>query len=163
MPIEVDFVNTGNNHHVAIYKDEDGNLHEEVVSFFEAVQRKNLGLPIIKKRHELGWEFVFTLKQNEYFVFPNEKTGFDPNEIDLLDPENYGKISPNLFRVQKISSKNYVFNHHLETKAVDGELLKTKKMLSKISYYFIQSTAHLTNITKVRINHIGQIVQIGEY
>jgi len=162
-PIPVDFVNTGNNHHVAIYRDEKGNLQEEVVSLFEAVSRKNQDLPIIKKSHELGWEFVFTLKQNEFFVFPNEKTGFDPKEIDLLDPENFKKISPNLFRVQKISTKNYVFNHHLETGAVDGEMLKLKKMLSNVTYRFIQSTSHLESTIKVRINHLGLIVQTGEY
>jgi CRISPR-associated endonuclease Csn1 len=47
------------------------------------------------------------MKQNEYFVFPNEQTGFNPQEIDLMNPENYHLISPNLFRVQKIASKNY--------------------------------------------------------
>ena len=47
------------------------------------------------------------MKQNEYFVFPNEKTGFNPMEIDLLDPNNYAVISPNLFRVQKIGSNDY--------------------------------------------------------
>ncbi len=26
-----------------------------------------------------------TMKQNECFVFPNEKTGLNPNEIDLMD------------------------------------------------------------------------------
>lgn len=161
----VDFVNTGNNHHVAIYKDESGNLQENVVSFFDAITRKNLGMPIVEKdfRKSEGWEFLFTIKQNEYFVFPNQKTGFNPSEIDLLDPSNYDKLSPNLFRVQKISSKNYVFNHHFETKAVDGELLKLRKNLSGITYNFIQTPSKLENIVKVRINHIGKIVSIGEY
>lgn len=162
-PIPVDFVNTGNNHHVAIYRDEKGNLQEEVVSFMEAVIRKNENLPMIKKQHELGWEFLFTMKQNEYFVFPNEKTGFNPAEIDLLDPENYNKISPNLFRVQKISSKNYMFNHHHETIAVNGDMLKSKKELSEITYKFIQSTYKLEGAIKVRLNHLGKIVQVGEY
>ena len=119
--IPVDFVNTGNNHHVAVYYrpvidkrgqlvvDEAGNpkyeLEEVVVSFFEAVTRANLGQPIIDKDYKTteGWQFLFSMKQNEYFVFPNEKTGFNPKEIDLLDVENYGLISPNLFRVQKLS------------------------------------------------------------
>jgi CRISPR-associated endonuclease Csn1 len=57
-----DFVSTGNNHHVAIYRDEKGNLQEEVVSFYEAVARKNAGEPIIKKEHEKGWEFLFSMK-----------------------------------------------------------------------------------------------------
>ena len=161
----VDFVNTGNNHHVAIYKDEHGSLQENVVSFFEAITRLNHGLSIIDKdyRKSEGWEFLFSLKQNEYFVFPNKKTGFSPKDIDLLDPENYTLISPNLFRLQKISSKNYVFNHHLVTKAVDGELLKSKKDLSGLTYNFIQTPSKLKRIVKVRINHIGQIVSIGEY
>jgi CRISPR-associated endonuclease Csn1 len=127
--IPVDFVSTGNNHHVAIYEDQEGNLQEEVVSFYEAVVRKNQDLPIVNKNHPLGWKFLYTLKQNEFFVFP--AVDFDPSEIDLLDEKNYHLISPNLFRVQKISRKNYVFNHHLETMAVDGELLKLKKVTKR--------------------------------
>jgi len=194
----IDFVNTGNNHHVAIYKapvldkegqlvyDENNNLkyelQENVVSFFEATTRVNQGLAIIEKdfKESEGWQFLFSMKQNEYFVFPktekrekvNEDTGeiteeemvvFNPNEIDLLNPENYHFISPNLFRVQKLSTKNYVFNHHLETIAVTGETLKNKKMLLNITHRFIQNTVPLKNIVKVRINHIGQIVSVGEY
>lgn len=163
--IPVDFVNTGNNHHVAVYRDNKGDLQENVVSFFEATTRASLGLPIIDKdyRKNEGWEFLFSMKQNEYFVFPNEKTGFNPKEIDLMNPENYARISPNLFRVQKLSTKNYVFNHHLETQAVNGDILKSKKQLSGITYYFIQSLPPIKDIIKVRINHIGQIVTVGEY
>ncbi len=163
--IPVDFVSTGNNHHVAIYRDEKGKLQERVVSLFEAVQMVNAKEPIIDKQFNqgLGWEFLFTMKQNECFVFPNEKTGFNPSEMDLLDPKNKKLISPNLFRVQKISNKNYVFNNHLETKAIDGNILKNKKDLSGIMYYFIQTPNNLENIIKVRINHLGDIVGVGEY
>jgi CRISPR-associated endonuclease Csn1 len=103
------------------------------------------------------------MKQNECFVFPNEITGFNPNEIDLMDDNNYHLISPNLYRVQKISTKNYMFNHHLETKSVDSKMLKDRKELSNITYRFIQSCSPLSNIVKVRINHLGKIVKIGEY
>jgi len=161
----IDFVSTSNNHHVAIYRDPEGSLQEDVVSFYEAVSRRNLGLPIIDKdfKSSEGWTFLFSMKQNEYFVFPNEKTAFNPNEIDLLNPENYHLISPNLFRVQKISTKNYLFNHHLETKAVDGDTLKNKKALHGITHYFIQTPSKLGTIIKLRVNHIGQIVSVGEY
>jgi CRISPR-associated endonuclease Csn1 len=118
---------------------------------------------LIKLKKDEGWEFLFTLKQNEYFVFPNEKTGFNPSEIDLLDENNYAKISPNLFRVQKISTKNYMFTHHLETEAISGDTLKNKKELSKITYNFIQTPSNLEKIIKVRINHLGKIVHVGEY
>lgn len=155
----VDFVNTGNNHHVAIYRDEKGNLQEKVVSFFEAVMRINQGLPAIDKsfNSEKGWQFLFTLKQNEYFVFPNEKTGFNPNEIDLLDPSNYSKVSPNLFRVQKIASTNYFFRNHLET------ILNDNSLTRKTTWENIRSTNNLKGLIKVRINHLGKIVHIGEY
>lgn len=173
--IPVDFVNTGNNHHVAVYRkpvldkqgmptfDKDGNplyeLEEKVVSFYEAVARANAHLSIIDKsyRQEDGWEFLFTMKQNEYFVFPNEKDGFNPKEIDLMNPDNYSLISPNLFRVQKFSSKDYTFRHHLETN------VDSKKELQDIAWKRITSFANLNGIVKVRINHIGQIVSVGEY
>jgi CRISPR-associated endonuclease Csn1 len=156
----VDFVSTGNNHHVAIYRDQKGDLQEEVVSFYEAVHRVNEGLPIINKNKE-GFNFLFTMKQNEYFVFPAD--GFNPNEIDLLNPDNASLISPHLFRVQSISSKYYIFNHHYETKNADGKLFKTKKELSGITYIFFQNEKWLEGIIKVRINHLGQIVKVGEY
>lgn len=160
-PIPIDYVSTGNNHHVAIYQDEYGKLHEEVVSFYEAVIRKNQVLPIIDKSHKNGWKFLFTLKQNEIFVFPNDD--FDPKNIDLMDKSNKAIVSKNLFRVQKISTKNYVFNHHLETQSVGGDTFKNKKELSEITYRFYQSEKYLEGAVKVRLNHLGEIVQIGEY
>ncbi|MFW0718000.1 type II CRISPR RNA-guided endonuclease Cas9 [Pedobacter sp. N23S346] len=158
-PIPVDFVSTGNNHHVAIYKDEKGNLQERVVSLYEAVERVNQNLPIVDKTLNtyMGWEFLFTMKQNEYFIFPNEQTGFNPNEIDLLNQKNNKLISPNLFRIQKIATKNYMFRHHLET------TVEERKELANIAFVSVRSTPPLINIIKVRINHIGQIVKIGEY
>lgn len=163
----VDFVNTGNNHHVAIYRDAEGNLQEKVVSFFEAVNRRNLGLPVIDKNYKSdeGWEFLFSMKQNEYFVFPNEKTGFNPNEIDLLDPDNYSLISPNLFRVQTMSKviygnssvRDYKFRHHLET------VLNERKELKNITYKQYKTLEFAEYIVKVRVNHLGQIVSVGEY
>ncbi len=163
----VDFVNTGNNHHVAVYRDAEGNLQENVVSFYEAVTRRNAGLPIIDKDYNKseGWEFLFSMKQNEYFVFPNEKTGFNPKEIDLLSPDNYSIISQNLFRVQKFSKviygnsavRDYVFRHHLETTIND------RKELKDITFKSIKSLPIFNDVVKIRINHIGQIISVGEY
>lgn len=157
--IPVDFVSTGNNHHVAIYRDEKGNLQERVVSLFDAVQLVNAGEPVIDKQYNqgLGWQFLFTMKQNEYFVFPNEKTGFNPKEIDLLDKKNKKMISPNLFRVQKLATKNYFFRHHLET------TVEEKKELKDIAYKPQLGLGAIKDIIKVRINHLGDIVSVGEY
>ena len=187
----VDFVNTGNNHHVAIYRkpkldkngqqmtDEDGELlyelDENIVSFYEATSRAMLGIPIIDKEYksEEGWQFLFTMKQNEYFVFPRyDEQGnmiFNPLDYDeawYKNPENYAVISPNLFRVQKFSKvkannsfvRDYTFRHHLETMVTNNA-----PELRGITWQRIQSCDKLGNIIKVRVNHIGKIVSIGEY
>lgn len=157
--IVTDFVNPGNNHHIAIFRDAEGNLQEQVVSFYEAVARVSLGIPIIDREYKKdeGWEFLFTMKQNEYFVFPDKETGFDPQEYDLMNPDNYALISPHLFRVQKLSTKNYCFRHHLETNVED------RKELQEIAWKCIRTPNNLGGSIKVRINHIGQIVAVGEY
>mgnify|MGYP000734179409 CR=1 FL=1 len=152
-----DFVSLGNNHHIAIYRDEKGRLQEDVVSFYKAVARATAGDSIVNKGYniEKGWQFLFTLKQNEMFVFP--KGDFDPNKIDLMDENNYALISSNLYRVQKIASKDYYFRHHLETKVDEIKALRDVTFIRK------QSLAGMDSIIKVRINHLGQIVQVGEY
>lgn len=190
-PQPADFVSTSNNHHVAIYRkpvvdkktgrsklDENGNteyeLEEKIVSFYEATARANTGLPIIDKTYKQGegWQFLFTMKQNEYFVFPRyekymddsgkeqERIIFNPldySEEWYKNPDNYAMISPNLFRVQKISTKNYMFRHHLETKI--GE----PKSLRDTTWKLILTSSKLNGIVKVRVNHIGKIVSVGEY
>ena len=157
--IPSDFVSLSNNHHIAIFMDSDGNLQEQPVPFMEAVARVSLGDPVIDKTYKVkdGWKFMFSMKQNEYFVFPNKETGFDPNSIDLLNPVNYPVISKNLFRVQKLTSKDYFFRHHLETSIVDNNDLKD------ITWKRIRNTNNLKGIVKVRIDHLGNIVQTGEY
>lgn len=186
--LPTDFVSTGNNHHVAIYRKpkvdkndkqvfgEDGEplyeLDEKVVSFFEATSRAGLGYPIIDKEYkkEDGWQFLFTMKQNEYFVFPkyddNGKMIFNPLDYDedwYRNPENYAVISPNLFRVQSMSKvmygnsavRDYIFRHHLET--------TVSSKLRGVTYQQFKTLTFTEHIVKVRIDHIGQIVSIGEY
>ncbi|ATL46990.1 type II CRISPR RNA-guided endonuclease Cas9 [Chitinophaga caeni] len=153
----VDFVSTGNNHHVAIYRDANGKLQDKLVSFYEAVERANQGLPIIDKSYNQGegWQFLFTMKKNEYFLFPGD--GFDPKEVDLLDPKNKTLISKYLFRVQKLADRYFVFRHHLEAKEDDNLTLKG------MTFHRLQSLEPLDGIIKVRINHLGNIVKVGEY
>jgi CRISPR-associated endonuclease Csn1 len=154
--IQSNFINTGNNHHIAIYEDEQGNWHEEVVSHYEAVERVNQGLPIIKQLDDYNRKLVFTLKQNEFFIFPNTDIGFSPLEVDLFNPLNAVLISKYLFRVQKITSKDYFFNHHLQTAVPDIK----NKALHHITFKRINSTQHLKGVVKVRLNSIGVISEI---
>lgn len=184
----VDFVSTGNNHHVAVYRkpklDKNGqqlfsvdgkplyDFDETAISFYEATSRAIQGLPIIDKdyRTKEGWQFLYTLKQNEYFVLPRyDEQGnmvFNPLEYDetwYKNHDNYSEISPNLFRVQSISRvtygnsvvRDYIFRHHLETTV-------TSK-LKGVTYQQFKSLSFVPWIIKVRINHIGNIVSVGEY
>lgn len=159
-PLLTDFVDPQNNHHVAIFQNEEGNWFEHIVSFYEATQRITQGLPAIDTAYNahLGWHFLFTMKQNEYFVFPNPSTGFNPQDTDLRDPDNYARISPNLYRVQSLSGKDYWFRHHLETRVDDDS-----KEHCNITWKRIRSVQNLAGIVKVRINHLGEIVEVGEY
>ncbi|MDE7165564.1 MAG: type II CRISPR RNA-guided endonuclease Cas9 [Bacteroidaceae bacterium] len=156
-PVPSDFVQTRKNHHVAIFEDADGKMQGHIISYYEAMTRITQGLPVIDRNYnaELGWEFRFTMKRNEYFVFPDQT--FNPAEVDLTNPENYAIISPHLFRVQKLSAKEYFFRHHLET----TEGIQTS--LQNITWIRIKSLEKIRHIIKVRINHIGQIVAVGEY
>lgn len=157
--IPSDFVSLSNNHHIAIFIDPDGNLQEQPVPFMEAVARVSLGDPVIDKTYKAkeGWKFLFSMKQNEYFVFPNSETGFDPNTIDLLNPINYPAISQNLYRAQALSTKDYWFRHHLDTTTDKTDTLKN------ITWKRIRQPNGLIGIVKVRIDHLGNIVQTGEY
>lgn len=157
-PQPVDFVSTSNNHHVAIFEDEKGNWQEHIVSYYEATALINDGLSPIDKEYnrDKGWKFLFTMKQNEYFVFPSED--FNPNEIDLMDESNYSRISPHLFRVQKLATCYYVFRHHLETTVSNDN----KKLRGQI-WERITTPNNLKGIVKVRVNHNGRIVAVGEY
>jgi len=163
---EVDFVQTASTHHIAIYRDADGNLQDVGVSFLEATTRKALGLPVVDTDYNaaLGWKFLFSMKQNEYFIFPDVEHGFDPSAIDLYDPNNKAEISKRLYRVQKLSRvdygkqvvREYVFRHHLET------TVEETKELKKITFKNIKSLAPLEGIIKVRVNHLGDILPSKE-
>lgn len=142
-PIQSNFINTGNNHHIAIYEDEAGNWHEEVVSHFEAVTRINLGIPIIKTTNDRGYNLVMSLMQNEMFLFPEDEA------VSSYKIDSELSISDRLFRVQKLSSKDYNFLHHLETQSPNptNTITGTHKR--------VRNTNGLKNLIKVRLNHLG--------
>lgn len=148
-----DYVMTNNNHHVAIYEDEQHELHEVVVSFFDAVERANQGHPIINKTYnvEKGWRFLFSLQRNECFVFPDEETAFNPSVIDLTAKDNYAMISPHIFKVQSLSEGDYRFRHHYDaTKS-------TNSNLKNVTWKRVRNPNGLKGVVKIRITKIGHI------
>ncbi|MDE6264796.1 MAG: type II CRISPR RNA-guided endonuclease Cas9 [Paramuribaculum sp.] len=90
LPIPADFVATSGNHHVALFITPEGKIEEVIVSYFEAVARAiaSPALPVIDRnfKSEEGWQFLMTLKKNEYIVFP----GYETSDSEL-HPKSWTK------------------------------------------------------------------------
>jgi CRISPR-associated endonuclease Csn1 len=165
------FVEPGSNHHIAVYRDTGGKKHEHVVTFWDAFQRVRLGLPAVitdvgatlEKISQMqgdlpnlflpenpDWQFVTSLAINDMFVFD-----LDPKELDFTDPKNQKKVSRNLYRVQKLSSNQYVLIHHLETSVLEqSEYNRPDKRGKRLSL------GSLAGAVKVKINRLGHIVVV---
>ena len=173
---DIDFVNSGNNHHIAIYKDSDGKFYENSVSFSEAFKRKFNDLPVIVKNPKQtwdaiiitgfdnqeilenlpkdNWEFVTSLQQNEMFII-----GLTEEELlKNIAVKKLNLISKCLYRVQKITVGDYFFRHHLETKLIDSKESKEIKRFIRVS----TSSFKLLNAIKVKLNNLGNIQKVGE-
>lgn len=179
-PIPTGFVKTGGNHHALIYLDSNGKFNNKVVSFWEAV---GIGLvnvdqtgkpyPIINRKddYDLG-NFLFSIQINDLFVFDliHSENPENPNEVDFYDCRNRCKISESLFRVQKMSEdKNgrfmVSFRHHLETQVIrknkEGKAIN-ENPLKGVAWEVISKNSDLARITKLRLNHLGEVVKVGE-
>lgn len=141
----IGFVKPGNNHHIAIYRDADGTYHESVVTFWDTVERKKYGLPvIIRKPEEIwdiiidknipeelaaglpapDWKFVMSMQQNEMYVLGMEDDEFR----DAMEVKDYKTLGAHLYRVQNISSLYYVLRLQYETQVDNSnEALNMKK------------------------------------
>ena len=97
------------------------------------------------------------MKRNELFVVPDLEHGFNPAEIDLMDVKNYPAISKHLYRVQKITKKDYFFKLHIDTTS------EFQAPLKDIHWKRITKENDLKGFVKVRVDHIGHIVAVGEY
>ncbi len=136
-----DFVFTRNNHHVAIYQDDEGNRFEEVVTLWDALNRRIAGMEIIKRFDDRGRKLLVSMQQNELFVF-----GLDPEQIDFSDPKNYPTISKQLYRVQKLATYNYCFRHHLATTLEDDSKMRTFRSHGE----FHGAKIHITRMNRIQ-------------
>ena len=130
------FVKTGNNHHAAIYEDEKGRWHEHMVTFWHAVDRKRYGLPILitdpgdvwdrvtdrmpedfqrQLPPSATWRFVFSMQRNEMFVLGMEEEAYRK----ALSEQDTATLCQYLYRVQSISTGDYIFRKHTETQSDD--------------------------------------------
>lgn len=170
-----------NNHHVAIYKDRSGKYQEQVVSFWDAVERKHYGVPVViddpksvwdnlinsdlpqefleTLPHD-DWQFVVSMQQNEMFILGME----DGEYAAAMENKDYQTLNKYLYRVQKLGAGIYYFRYHTETSVDDKyndklnptisiKLLKLKRIAS-IGSLFAQHPH------KVRINILGEITEL---
>jgi CRISPR-associated endonuclease Csn1 len=172
------FVKPGNNHHIAIYKDKDGNFQEHITTFWHAVERKKFGIPIVIERPDKIWDDLQLRKQElpESFLTKLPEDGwtlyisFQQNEMFILgmieEERDYAILNKDkvilskyLYRVQKMSIKgsgqiDLTFRHHLETELNDSNESKISKR-----FYNIQSISALEKLNpkKIKINLLGNI------
>lgn len=108
------WVNPRNNHHVLIYKGENDNLKEDVVTFWTVVERKRKGFPVYQLPSD-GKEIVETLHINDMFLL-----GLKQDEIDWENTENLD-LNDYLYRIQKLTSGDYFFRKHKSSTVTDDD------------------------------------------
>lgn len=91
-----------NNHHITIFKNPTGELIEEVVTFWTAVNRFRKEEPVYMQLKKNQGEVITHLHISDFFLLGLEK-GVD---VKTLPKETLFK---HLYRVQKLSSKYYEF------------------------------------------------------
>ncbi len=149
-----DFVQSGNNHHLAIYENEEGKKDSDIVSFWTAVERKRQGVGVLQPTHPEKGKLVQTFAINDIFII-----GLDPSVIDIFDEKNYREVSKCLYRVQKLSDFDIFFRHHLETNIDDKNVQLSKEMKK---FYRANSIGGFDklNAVKVKLNNLGKIERI---
>ena len=168
----IGFVKPGNNHHIAIYKDKSGKLHESLVSFWNAVERKINKIPVVitqpqeswniaESNHcseeftenlpDKTWTFVQSLQVNEMFILGLEETAYQK----AIKEKDYSLINQHLYRVQSISKSDYFFRHHLETIIDDSSVSKEMKRFYRFKSLkaFFGEKPH-----KVQISVLGKLI-----
>lgn len=171
------FVLTKNNHHVAIYLDEKGELKECIYTFWQAVERSKYKLPLIIKepkslwdeileRENNGeifpdtlitslpspnWTFVESLQLNDMFVMDMDDVKFE----NFISSNNYEEIGKRIYRVQSLSSHDYVFRHHTDTTSsmMPEAALCRKFIRIKSLKAYIEHHPH-----KVQLSLLGKIL-----
>lgn len=170
------FVQPCNNHHVAIYEDDAGMLHEHIATFWHVVERRKYGMPAIitdptqawdmvtdampeSFRKQLPpsakWRFRFSMQQNEMFVLGMSEEAYR----EAMDNKDYASLSKYLYRVQTISTGDYVFRHHLETTVDDTS--KEAKQIGKFKRVRSMKSLLENNPHKVHVSVIGKISELS--
>jgi CRISPR-associated endonuclease Csn1 len=177
---EIGFVVQGNNHHIAIYKNNEGGQIQHSCTFWNAVDRKKNKLPVIVKDTTDLWNGIsednlpqsflqllpedgltleFSMQQNEMFILGLSEDEFN----DAMRNDDKSLLSKHMYLVWSISNNDFWFRHHLETKNTELKNISTAKESRR--YFRFKSIGALIvmNPNKIRLNHLGEISKIGEF
>lgn len=171
----IGFVKTGNNHHVAIYRDRQGAYHEIILTFWQAVNRKRYGIPVIIEQPSALWEsisngfqqqippsiletfpepewtFIVSMQKNESFILGMEEDDYQR----AMDEKDHVTLGNNLYVVQNISSMVYRFCLSTTTIFDSKKMNKPDKRFLNIQSFqaFFDKNPH-----KIKIDLLGEIV-----
>ena len=167
----ITFVQSGNNHHLALYRTPKGKLVGSIVTFWDAVDRARYGIPLVithprevmeqvLQRGDIpesvqrllppsDWVFVESLQMNEMVII-----GLSDEELQrALEAQDYRKLSEHLYRVQKLSAGKYFIRYHLDT---DVDEDNRSGRIPK--FYQLSLDAYKkNNVRKVRVDLLGRI------
>lgn len=147
------YVNPRNNHHVAIYRNEDGVLFEKVVTFWEVVERVKQGLPVINKKPDNNFEFVTSLQINDMFLLGLSNEEYEHYKND------YEKLSKHLYKVEALSSKYYEFRLHNSADTKD----ENRPRYVRINGFGTGITGWKSfNPIKVQLSVLGKIISVNK-
>lgn len=137
------FVNPRNNHHIIIYEDEYGILHDDIKSFWEVVERQKQNDKTYQIPKDVtNAKVVVTLQENDMFIMGLTNEDFEDNKNNLPFLTNY------LYRVQKVSKMNIMFRHHLAS-----------TLNQKEQEIHVQSLGRFQELNpiKVNVNELGKV------
>jgi CRISPR-associated endonuclease Csn1 len=141
------FVNPKNNHHVLIYRNHEGEMQEQVVSFWEVAERKNQKQAPYQLPPD-GKEIITVIKANDMFLL-----GLKEEDIDWQKP-NYKQLSNHLYRVQKFTAGDYYFRlHQAATLNYDEQRVYIKNFGSGLTGW------QTHNPIKVKVSNTGKIIK----
>ena len=167
------FVEPDGNHHVAFYKDENGEIKETIVTKWQAVQRKLNHIPVIIDNPSQTWSevlgrnnvpdellrslpkdsstFLLSLQIGEAFIMGME----DADYQKALGEKDMRTLAEYLYFVQNISSYNYRLRRHVESSFDTTDMNKEDLRFLNIKSIssFFNSNPH-----KVKITVLGDII-----
>ena len=141
------YVNPRNNHHVLIYEDLVGNLQQDIVTFWEVVERKRKGQPVFQMPND-GKKIITSLQTNDCFILGMEDKSIDWNNLD------YKTIKDHVYRVQRLSSYFYEFRRVFDAYITSVTYPDYVRILNFGTYKTGWKTH---NPIKITINAIGEI------